>query len=83
MMAEILIEYALIGLAVLLIPLGIMLALAGFRRRQRQLLAVGIACVVLSGVLWWRTGHAEFWVVDRCLDAGGRYDSQAQECEFG
>ncbi|WP_089712996.1 hypothetical protein [Halomonas daqiaonensis] len=83
MMPKILIEFGIIGLAVLLIPLGVVLALAGFRRRQYQLLAVGIGCIILSSVLWWRTGHDELWVLDRCLDAGGRYDAQLQECKFG
>ena len=81
-MTESLIEHTLIGIAVLLIPLGLALVLVGFRRRQHQRLVVGIGCIILSTVLWWRTSHAEFWMVDECLDAGGRYDYQAQVCQF-
>ncbi len=81
-MKEVLIEYALIGIAVLLIPLGFTLVILGLRRRQRKQLVIGIGCIVLSAALWWRTNHAEFWMVDRCLDAGGQYNYQAQTCEF-
>jgi len=81
-MAEIAIEYSLIGVAVVLVPLGLVLAGRGLRRRRHGMLAVAVVCLLLSGFLWWRTSHAEFWIVDSCLDAGGRYDHQAQTCEF-
>ena len=50
-------------------------------REQMQRIAVGITilvalCVfVFSWVLW-----SEFWITDRCLDAGGAWDSEAGEC---
>lgn len=81
-MAEILIEFALLGIALLLVPIGLVFFVLGLRRQQHKRLILGVGCLLISGVLWWRTDHVEFWLVDRCLDAGGRYDYQAQECEF-
>ena len=81
-MIEIVIEYGLLIVAVLLIPLGFVLTGFGLWRRRGKQLVLGLGCLLLSGMLWWRTGHAEFWLVDDCLDAGGRYNHQTQECEF-
>jgi len=74
------IEFGLVGIRALLIPLGLAAIVFGLRRGQRRPLVIGVACLVLSGALWWPT-LAEFWRVDRCLDAGGRYDYHAQACE--
>ncbi|WP_098063526.1 hypothetical protein [Longimonas halophila] len=81
-MAEIAIEYGLLVAAALLVPLGFAFAGLGLWRHRGKQLAFGIGCLLLSGLLWWRTSHAEFWVVDDCLDAGGRYNYQTQVCEF-
>ena len=66
----------------LLIPLGLVTTALGFRRRRREQVRIGVGLLLLSDLIWWRTRHAEFWIIDDCLDAGGRYDPQAQACEF-
>ena len=81
-MTQILIEYALVGLTVLLIPIGVTSIILGIRHDQQRRYIFGIGCVILSAILFWRTSQAEFWVVDRCLDAGGRYNYETQTCKF-
>jgi hypothetical protein len=81
-MIQIVVEYGLLIVAALFTPLGFILAGWGLWRRQGKQVALGLGCLLLSSLLWWRTGHAEFWIVDDCLDAGGRYDHQTQVCEF-
>jgi len=81
-MGDVLIVYVFLGAAVVLIPAGIGLVASGLRRCRRTRIVAGVCCLVLSGLLFWRIQHAHFWTVDTCLDAGGRYDYEMQQCEF-
>lgn len=76
------IELMLAAVMLLLGPAGLGYLIVGVWRRDRRKKWIGIACLGLVFLLWWRMGHTEFWFVDRCLDAGGRYDYQESVCEF-
>jgi hypothetical protein len=47
---------------------------------MRVFFIVAIALAVLSGLCVW-VRNSEWWQVDRCLDAGGRWNYETQICE--
>jgi hypothetical protein len=48
--------------------------------RRVKLLILLLAAALLSLAAW----RAKRWLdIDRCLDAGGRWDYSAQKCDFG
>lgn len=48
------------------------------RRRIGCLIAVALALLMMGTLIWWFL-FSEFMVIDRCLDAGGRWGGP---CEF-
>jgi hypothetical protein len=80
-MPEILFEYGLVVLGLLLAPAGFIVVLVGGRRRNWTVLSVGTACFALGVVLLLRIDFAEFWRIDRCLDQGGRWNQESSTCE--
>jgi hypothetical protein len=80
-MLEILFEYGLVVLALLLAPCGLIVLIVGGLRRSSKLLGSGVACLTLGSVLLLRIGYAEFWQIDGCLDEGGRWNHESKTCE--
>ena len=80
-MPEILFEYGLVVLALLLAPVGFIVVLVGWVWRNRTALSVGAVCLALGVVLLLRIDYAEFWRIDGCLDQGGRWNQKSSTCE--
>jgi hypothetical protein len=78
---EVFIEYGLVFLGLFLGPGGLVTIVVGAIRRSRQALVAGVACVAVAVVLLTRMGYAEFWLVDGCLDSGGRWNDAEGACE--
>lgn len=52
--------------------------LGDVKRRRRALVAVATVLLLIALALWAR----ELVPVDRCLDAGGRWNAASRACEF-
>ena len=73
-------EYGLISVGLVSTLAGISLLIAALVRRSTKSAVYAGAVLVLGASLVSRLGYAEFWRVDRCLDAGGSYEYQAGTC---
>lgn len=79
---EVLIEYSLFLLAAIMVPVGIGASAAGCIKRKAKWVRVGSFVAVIGVILLARTHFSEFWVVDGCLDSGGRFNYESRGCEF-
>ena len=73
-------EYALVSVGLVFTLAGIFLLIAAFVRRSSKTAIYAGAILALGAMLVARLGYAEFWRIDRCLDAGGSYEYQAGAC---
>ena len=73
-------EYGLVSVGFVFALAGIFLLIAALVRRSSRTAIFAGAILTLGALLTARLGYAEFWRVDRCLDAGGSYDYQAGAC---
>ena len=76
-------EYGLVSLGLIFTLAGIFLLIAALVRRNSKSAIYAGAILALGMLLVTRLGYAEFWSVDRCLDAGGSFDYQAGTCRHG
>ena len=76
-------EYGLVSLGFVFALAGIFLLIGALVRRNSRTAIYALALLTLGAVLAARLGYAEFWRVDRCLDAGGSYDYQTGDCRHG
>lgn len=67
---------------ILLIPTGLLLLILGRLRWSRKAALSGLALLVFGALLLVRMYIVEFWQVDACLDAGGRYNYEQGVCDF-
>ena len=73
-------EYALVSVCLVITLAGIFLLIVAFVRRSSKTAIYAGAILALGAMLVARLGYAEFWRIDRCLDAGGSYEYQAGVC---
>ena len=76
-------EYGLVSLGLVFTLAGIFLLIAALVRRNSKSAIYAAAVLALGALLVARLGYAEFWRVDRCLDAGGSYEYRAGTCRHG
>ena len=68
--------------AFLLLGIGLFRAIHGVATRQRRAVLIGLGCLLLGSLSMAKQDYSVFWLVDGCLDSGGRYDYDAQSCEY-
>ena len=53
-------------------------------RHRRIALYAGISVVVAIGAVWfiYREDIRSFWAIDSCLDRGGAWNYEVEECRF-
>lgn len=73
-------EYGLVSVGLVFTLAGIFLLIAAVARRSTKTAIYAGAILALGALLAGRLGYAEFWRVDRCLDAGGSYEYEAHTC---
>jgi ABC-type transport system involved in cytochrome c biogenesis permease component len=73
-------EYGLVSVGLVFTLAGVFLLIAAFARRNSKTAIYAGAILALGALLVGRLGYAEFWRVDRCLDAGGSYEYEASTC---
>jgi ABC-type transport system involved in cytochrome c biogenesis permease component len=73
-------QYGLVSLGFVFALAGVFLLIAALVRRNSRTAIYAAAILALGAVLAARLGYAEFWRVDRCLDAGGSYEYQSGAC---
>jgi hypothetical protein len=76
-------EYGLVSVGLVFTLAGIFLLIAALVRRSPKSAIYGGAILALGALLVGRLGYADFWLVDRCLDAGGSYEYQIGACRHG
>ena len=76
-------EYSLVSIGLVFTLAGLFLLIAALVRRKSKTAIYAIAILSIGALLVGRIGYAEFWRVDRCLDAGGSYEYQAGACRHG
>lgn len=81
-MIESLLEHLLVLAGILLIPAGLLLLIFARLRWSHRATLAGLVLMALGALLLVRMHYAEFWQIDRCLEAGGRYDQQSDTCVF-
>lgn len=79
---EEIVEYLILFIAMMLMPVAIFICIAAAIKRSKKLakLALIMAVVFLAAIV--RASYSEFWHIDGCLDMGGGYNYENQECEF-
>ncbi|MFC6633811.1 hypothetical protein [Microbulbifer taiwanensis] len=80
-MIESFLEHTLVLAGILLIPAGLLLLIYSRLRWSHWATKTGVVLMALGALLLVRMHYAEFWLMDSCLDAGGRYDRTAGTCE--
>ena len=73
-------EYGLVSVGLVFTLAGIFLLVTALARRNSRNAIYAGAILTLGALLVARLGYAEFWRVDRCLDAGGSYEYQVGVC---
>jgi ABC-type transport system involved in cytochrome c biogenesis permease component len=73
-------EYGLVSIGLVFTLAGLFLLIAALARRKSRTAIYAAAILAIGALLLGRLGYAEFWRVDRCLDAGGSYEYQAGAC---
>ncbi|SEA17174.1 hypothetical protein [Microbulbifer marinus] len=81
-MIESLLEQLLVLAGILLIPGGLLLLILARLRWSSKATLAGITLMALGALLLVRMHYVEYWRVDRCVDAGGRYDQATHSCDF-
>lgn len=75
-------EYAFFILGLAMAPVGlILLGIAAYQRNRRIALYGGI-CLAIFLLAIARVHYAQFWDVDACLDHGGNFDYEANQCVY-
>ncbi len=62
---------------------GALLLVTAIRSRSRAKQIVGALLLVAASLLIWRIVASQFWAVNNCLDVGGVYDADLEECVYG
>jgi NaMN:DMB phosphoribosyltransferase len=65
------------ALALLLVAVGVITITVGAVRGKGKVLLAGFVILLASSPLWYRVNE-----VDRCLDAGGRFDYEVRQCVY-
>lgn len=78
---EILVEYFLLVLALVLVPAGATSVVLGVIRERRKVVVLGVCSILAATLLLLRTQYSVFWMVDECLDSGGRVNYAESNCE--
>ena len=73
-------EYGLVSVGLVFTLAGVFLLISALARRNSRTAIYAGAMLALGALLVGRIGYAEFWRVDRCLDAGGSYEHQTGTC---
>lgn len=73
-------EYGLVSVGLVFTLAGIFLLIAALVRRTSKTAIYAAAILAIGALLVGRLGYAEFWSVDRCLDAGGSYEYHSGAC---
>jgi ABC-type transport system involved in cytochrome c biogenesis permease component len=73
-------EYGLVSVGLVFTLAGIFLLIAAVVRRNSRTAIYATAILAVGALLAGRLAYAEFWRIDRCLDAGGSYEYQAGAC---
>ena len=79
---EEIVEHLIIFIALLLIPVVIFICIAAAIKRSKKLAKLALVLAVVSLAAIVRGNYSEFWHVGGCLDMGGGYNYERQECEF-
>ena len=75
-------EYALFFLGLLLVPITLAIfGMAAFQRNRRMAI-IGMVCLAISVFAFARVRYAQFWEIDACLDHGGSYNYEIEQCEY-
>jgi hypothetical protein len=74
-------EYGLVSVGLMLTLAGLFLLITALVRRKSRTAIYAIAILSSGALLVGRLGYAEFWRVDRCLDAGGSYQHRTEACK--
>ena len=75
-------ELLLIPAIGILILVGFLLLILGIKKKKPMWLTFAGACWVLSFICGWAFMNSEFIAIDKCLDSGGKYNYEAQVCEY-
>jgi hypothetical protein len=51
-------------------------------KRNKRLIAVGIALLAVFATETVREHYSDFWREDSCMDSGGRYNHEEEKCEY-
>ncbi|SHF30256.1 hypothetical protein SAMN04487965_1880 [Microbulbifer donghaiensis] len=79
-MIESLLEQLLVLAGILLIPGGLLLLLLARLRWSSKATLAGLVLMALGALLLVRMHYVEYWRIDGCLDAGGKYDQSTGNC---
>jgi len=79
---EIIIEFCILFIAAILIPVSAVTFLLGVYKGHTKLLKYACILFVVSVALFVRMNYAEFWIIDRCMDSGGAYSKTDSVCMF-
>jgi hypothetical protein len=74
------VEYGLVSIGLVFTLAGVFLLIAALARRNSRSAIYAAAILSLGALLVARVEYAEFWRVDRCLDAGGAYEYETGSC---
>jgi uncharacterized membrane protein YhaH (DUF805 family) len=66
-----------LAIALVLVAVGVISIALGAVRRKRKVALTGIVILLASAPVWYRVNE-----VDRCLDAGGRFDYEERQCVY-
>jgi hypothetical protein len=74
------VEYGLVSIGLVFTLAGVFLLIGALARRKSKSAIYAAAILAVGALLVARIEYAEFWRVDRCLDAGGAYEYQTGNC---
>ncbi|WP_339846664.1 hypothetical protein [uncultured Halopseudomonas sp.] len=79
---EAIVEYLMLFTGLLLVPVAISLFIAAALKKSKKLAKLALVLAAVSLALLVREHYSEFWSVDSCMDMGGRYNYEQQDCEY-
>jgi hypothetical protein len=78
---EVVIEYGVLTLAMLSVPLAIIFLIKYFNSKNYNYIKALFLLLIFATTVFARLNYAEFWLADSCLDSGGSFNYPQLSCE--